>query len=290
MNSKLSTVLLLVAFVILTLSKSVYTVKETERAVLLRFGKVVDADLKPGLGFKIPYVHEVRRFDARILTLELKSEEYLTQEKKRLIVDSFVMWQISDVAKFFTATGGLTNNAQRLLAPRVNEGLRNKFGERKVHEVVSGEREQLMVELTQEINQHTLTQFGIKMLDIRVKKIDLPPTVSESVYNRMRAEREREAREHRSKGKELAEGIRADADRQVRIIQAEAYRKAEVIRGEGDAESAAIYSNVYSQERDFYAFYRSMIAYKNTFRAPNDIMLVSPNHDFFRYMTSAPSK
>lgn len=290
MNSKLSTVLLLVAFVVLTLAKSVYAVKETERAVLLRFGKVVDADLKPGLGFKIPYVHEIRRFDARILTLELKSEEYLTQEKKRLIVDSFVMWQISDVSKFFTATGGLTNNAQRLLAPRVNEGLRNKFGERKVHEVVSGEREQLMVELTQEINRHTLTQFGIKMLDIRVKKIDLPPTVSESVYNRMRAEREREAREHRSKGKELAEGIRADADRQVRIVQAEAYRKAEVIRGEGDAESAAIYSNVYNQERDFYAFYRSMIAYKNTFRAPNDIMLVSPKHDFFRYMTNAPSK
>ncbi len=284
MSNKLTGVLLFFVFVFAILSNVIYTVKETERAVKLRFGEVVDADLKPGIGFKLPVVHEIRRFDARISTLELKSEEYLTQEKKRLIVDSFVVWQISDVSRFFTAMGGLTNNAQRLLAPRVNEGLRNKFGERKVYEVVSGEREQLMIELTQEINKHTLTEFGIKILDIRVKKIDLPATVSESVYNRMRAEREREAREHRSRGKEFAEGIRADADRQVRIIQADAYRKAEIISGEGDAESAAIYAAAYNQDKEFYYFHRSMSAYKTTFGSVSDVLLVSPKNSFFRFM------
>ncbi|MCG8671442.1 MAG: protease modulator HflC [Pseudomonadales bacterium] len=274
--------LLVLAVVALVASSFFYTVKEYERGVLLKFGEIIEADLKPGLAWKIPVVHEPRLFDGRVLSLDLRPAEYLTQEKKRLIVDSFIMWRIDNIEKYFTATGGgLESQAQRLLAPRVNEGLRNKFGERTVYEVVSGEREELMVELTEEVNNKTREEFGIEVVDIRVKRIELPPTVSGSVYDRMRAEREREAREHRSKGKELAEGIRATADRERIEILAAAYKEAEQTRGAGDAESAAIYANAYNADAEFYEFFRKLQAYREVFSDKQDILVVKPEGDFF---------
>jgi membrane protease subunit HflC len=212
----------------------------------------------------------------------MRPAEYLTQEKKRLVVDSFLMWRIDNIEKFFTATGGgLEVQAQRLLAPRVNEGLRNKFGERSVYEVVSGEREELMQELTKEINEKTREEFGIEVVDVRVKRIELPPSVSGSVYQRMRAEREREAREHRSRGKEKAEGIKAEADRERVEILAKAYKEAEQTRGEGDAESAAIYATAYNKDREFYEFFRKLQAYREVFNSKDDIMVVKPDGEFF---------
>ena len=282
MSTRSLTILLVIAVAVFAASSCFYTVKEYERGVLLKFGEIIKPDLKPGLGWKIPVLHEPRLFDGRVLGLDMRPEEYLTQEKKRLIVDSFIMWRISNVEKFFTATGGgLEAQAQRLLAPRVNEGLRNKFGERTVYEVVSGEREELMVELTREVNKKTNEEFGIEIVDIRVKRIELPPTVSGSVYQRMRAEREREAREHRSRGKELAEGIKADADRQRVEILAKAYKQAEETRGLGDAESASIYATAYNKDREFYEFFRKLQAYREVFANKQDVMVIQPDGDFF---------
>ena len=282
MNSRSLTLLLIIALVLFFGSSFVYTVKEYERGVMLKFGEIIDADLQPGLGFKWPVINEPRLFDGRILTLDMRPAEYLTQEKKRLIVDSFVMWRIDNIEKFFTATGGgLEVQAQGLLAPRVNEGLRNKFGERSVYEVVSGEREELMLELTEEINKKTREEFGIEVVDVRVKRIELPPSVSGSVYQRMRAEREREAREHRSRGKEKAEGIKAEADRERVEILAKAYKEAEQTRGEGDAESAAIYAAAYNKDQAFYEFFRKLQAYREVFSSKQDIMVIKPDGEFF---------
>jgi len=229
-------------------------------------------------------MHQIKYFEGRRQILDASPEEFLTLEKKRLIVDSYIVWQIDNVERYFTATGGLERNAQVLLAPRVNNGLRAKFGKRTVHEVISGEREQLMKELTNELNDLTESELGIHVVDIRVKRVDLPSAASDAVYARMRAEREREAREYRANGRELAEGIQADADRQVRVIAAEAYRDAQKVKGEGDAIAAATYSGAFSADTEFYAFYRSMDAYRNTFRDKGDLILLEPDSDFFRYL------
>lgn len=284
MNTKSLIALLLIGAVVLVGSMCAYTVGQHQRGVLLRFGEIMENDLQSGLHFKLPW-EEQRLFDGRVMSLDLRPEEYLTQEKKRLIVDSFVMWRINDVTKFFTSTGGgLESQAQALLSPRVNEGLRNKFGERSVFDVVSGERESLMVQLTEEVNKQTLEGFGIEIVDIRVKRIDLPPSVSGSVYQRMRAEREREAREHRSQGNEQAEGIRADADKQRTVILAEAFNDAETIRGDGDAESAAIYADAYSKDKEFYGFHRSLQSYRTVFNDKSDVLVVEPKGEFFEIM------
>jgi len=288
MSPKSLVTLLVLVVLVLVASGVFYTVQQNQRGVLLKFGEVVNSDLEPGLHFKFPVVHEPRLFDGRILSLDLPPQEYITQEQKRLIVDSFVMWKIANVERYFTATGGgLQEQAQRLLAPRVNEGLRNEFGERTVIEVVSGQREELMDTLTQQVSVKTLVELGIEVVDIRVKKIELPPSVRASVYDRMRAEREREAREHRSKGKELAEGIRADADRQRTVILAEAYRQAQETRGGGDAKSAAIYANAYTRNPEFYQFYRSLDAYRGVFSNKRDVIVLGPEGEFFDYMKSA---
>lgn len=287
MNNKLNSILLVIASLLLIASNTFYTVKQSEYGVKLRFGRVVQANLAAGLGIKIPFVDNIRRFDSRAIALNLTSEEYITQEKKRLIVDSFIIWRIINVEKFYTATGGLLENAESLLRPRINEGLRNKFGERIIDDVVSGARETLTTDLTIDVNKRTTAELGIKVMDIRVKKIELPASVSGAVYSRMRAEREQEANEHRSRGKELAEGIRADADRQVRIIQAEAYRDAEAMRGTGDAQAANIYAKAYNADKNFYAFYRSLLAYRNSFSKPQDVLVVEPRGEFFRYMEKA---
>jgi len=285
MNSKFTLLIIVLALVGLGLSSSIYTIKENERGVMLKFGEVIKNDLQPGLGFKLPFMNEIRRFDSRVLVLDARPEEYLTKNKKRLIVDSYVMWKIDNVKRFYTATGGYQATAQRLLAPRVNEGLRNKFGERTKFDLVSGDkRDQLMDEVRIEVNRKAKDELGIVVLDIRVKRIELPPSVNESVYERMRAERQREARELRSEGKELAEGIRADADRQQRVIQADAYEQAEIVRGEGDATAARIYAKAYGSDPDFYKFTRSLSAYRTTFRDKGDVIVMNPKGEFFDFM------
>ncbi len=276
-----------IAIVVLALlfaSNSLFVIKELERGVKLQFGRIVEDNLKPGLGFKIPFVQEIRRFDGRVLVLDLDVQDYLTIEKKRLAVDSFVMWRITDVGKFYTSTGGVISQAQLLLSPRINEGLRNKFGELTFDEVISGKRDELMDNLTKEVDLLTRDAFGLSVLDIRVKKIELPPSVSDAVYNRMRAERDREAREYRSKGKEQYLKITSEADRNVRIVEARAFESAEKIRGDGDQEAARIYAEAYSSNREFYDFYRSMSAYKNSFSTKSDILLLEPKGEFFEYL------
>ncbi len=290
MNNKSLPLMILVIGALLLASNSLYIIKETERGVLLKFGELIDADLKPGLHIKAPMMHEVRKFDSRVLTLDARPERFLTIEKKGMIVDSFAKWRIKDVSTYYTATNGEENRAERLLAQQINEGLRNQFAQRSLQEVVSGERDQLMSDLTIQLNQFMNTKLGIEVVDVRVKRIDLPEQVSQSVFDRMTTEREREAREHRSKGKEQAERIRADADRQRTVIGAEAYRDAELLRGEGDAKASSIYANAYNKDPEFYSFVRSLNAYKETFKSKGDIMLVDPDSDFFRYFKDSKGK
>ena len=280
-------VLFVVLLGMLVASQTLFVVNETERAVVLKFGEIVRGDVKPGLHFKLPIVNEVKIFDARILTMDSRPQRYLTLEKKAVVVDSYVKWKIDSVVKFYQATSGDEIIANRILSSRVDTGLRNKFGERTMHEVVSGQRDQLMTGLRDELNEVAQNELGISIVDIRVKRIDLPPDVSESVYARMRTEREREAREHRSKGLELAEGIRADADRQQVVLEAEAQRDAEMIRGDGDAKAAAIYSNVYTQDPEFYEFYRSLQAYRESFNGSSDLFVLEPDSEFFKYLNSS---
>jgi modulator of FtsH protease HflC len=276
--------LFIVAVVVLAAYNCLYVVREIDKAVLLTFGEVTNVDVPPGLHFKIPGVHAVRIFDGRIQTLDADTESYLTAEKNYLEVDSFAKWRISNTARFYTSTSGDKSTAENLLAQRINAGLRNEFGVRSVHEVVSGQRDLLMTELTADLNAQVHDQLGIEVVDVRVKKIDLPPLVSDSVFQRMNTSRQEEAQELRSTGMEVAEGIRADADRQQIIIEAEAYRDAELIRGEGDAEAAAIYAAAFSKDPEFYEFTRSLNAYRETFRDSGDLLLLSPDSEFFRYL------
>ncbi|CBL45700.1 protease subunit HflC [gamma proteobacterium HdN1] len=290
MNPKILAVLVLCGLTLLFGPLFVKVVNENERGIMMRFGEITNGDLEPGLYFTIPMVREPRLFDARVLHIDMRPEEYLTQEKKRLIVDSFVMWKISNPSLYYTSTGGIPEQARRLLSPRINEGLRNKFGERTVYEVIAGERDQLVVDLVKSLNQKAQEELGIEIVDVRVNSIELPPSVVESVYNRMRAERDREAREHRSRGTELGEGIRADADRQRTIIMANAYKKAQEIRGEGDATATKVYADAYSADKEFYAFYRSLNAYMQSFAGGKDVLVLEPESDFFKYMKSSTGK
>ena len=270
----------------LLLLQSVYIVDQTERAVLLRFGAVSKADIAPGLHFKLPIAEDVKIFDARVLTLDSSPETYYTLEKKPLIVDSFAKWRIVDVPNYYTATSGDEARANRVLQERVNEGLRNAISRRDMHEVISGERDQLMQELTADLNRAMKEATGVEVIDVRVKRIDLPTEVSTSVYERMNSEREIEARQYRAQGQELALGIRADAERQTVVIEAEAYREAEQIRGDGDAESAAIYASAFNKDPEFYEFTRSLNAYATVFGEKSDMLVLDPNSEFFKYLKS----
>ncbi len=270
--------------VVLMLYLSFYTVQQYERAVLLRFGAVRVADVPPGLHFKLPIADEVKTTEARVLTVDSDPERYFTLEKKPLIVDSFVKWRVDDVETYYTATGFDDIAARLRIAERVNEGLRNQISRRDMHEVISGERDQLMRELTAQLDIDMRLEFGIRVLDVRVKRIDLPPEVSIAVYNRMNSEREIEAQQHRSAGRELALGINADADRQVVVIGADAYRQAEDIRGDGDARSAGIYAEAFGQDPEFYEFYRSINAYVKVFSSKRDVIVLDPKSDFFKYL------
>jgi len=272
---------------VIFISQSLFVVSEIERAVKLRFGEIVQFDVEPGLHFKWPIINSVRYFDSRILTLDAQPQRYLTSEKKALMVDSFIKWRVKDVAKYFTTTGGDEERAKRLLSQRVDTGLRNEFGVRTVKEVVSGERDQLMNSLTSMLDEIAQDELGVEVIDLRVKRIDLPLEVSESVYNRMRTERQRLARELRAQGNEVAEKIRATADKDKTVILADAYRMAEEIKGDGDAEATATYASAFTKDPEFYDFTRSLKAYQATFETKGDILLIDPDSDFFKYLDNS---
>src|SRR5690606_11626883 len=282
MNTKSFFTLIGLFIAAMVVSSSVYIVTEYERAVVLRFGRLENIDVPPGLHFKYPFADKVRKFDGRLLTADMRPEGFFTVENKRLIVDSYIKWRIKNVENYYKVTGGDEDVAAERLAQRVADGLRNQFGRRTLHEVVSGKRDELMQELTLSINSVSEDLLGLEVIDIRVKRIDLPTDVSDSVFARMAADREKEAREYRSKGKEQAEVIRADADRQRAVLEANAYRDAERLRGEGDARAAAIYAEAYNKDPEFYAFVRSLNAYTNTFNSKDDLLVVDPNSEFFR--------
>ena len=261
---------------------SIFTVDERQEAIKFQFGEIIEADYEPGLHLKIPFVNNVRKFDNRILTIDQKPERFLTQEKKDLIVDSYVKWRIKDVVQYFKTTQGDELTAGRLLYENINNGLRNEFGKRTIQEVISGDRTEIMGVMTAQASERAKS-LGIEVVDVRVKKVDYPERVSNSVYQRMRAEREREARDFRSKGHEASERIQADADRQRSVLVAEAYRDSEIARGEGDAGATDIYAAAFNQDREFYKFYRSITAYTKNFSSAGDVILLQPDSDYFRY-------
>lgn len=290
MSNKSLTALIVGVVLAIVLWNSFYIVSQTERAVMLRFGRIVEPDVKPGLHLKIPYVNSVRKFDARLMTLDTTTSRFLTLEKKALMVDSYAKWRVDDAERFYTATSGMKQIADERLARRLEAALRDQFGKRTLHESVSGQRDELMSLVTTSLNRAAQQELGIEVVDVRVKGIDLPREVNRSVFERMSSEREREAREHRAKGKELAEGIRADADRQRRVLLAEAFREAEELRGDGDAQAAAIYAGAYGQDREFYSFHRSLQAYRESFANKEDVLVLDPNSDFFRYLESSTAQ
>ncbi len=267
---------------ILLISMSVFTVDETQLAVRFRLGEIVEDDYEPGLHFKMPLINNVRKFDKRIQTLDAEPERFLTVEKKNLIVDSFVQWRISNVGRFYTSVAGDMRQANIRLDQIMKDEMRSEFSKRSLQSAVSGERGQIMDALTTSTNIEA-TQLGIDVVDVRIKRIDLPAEVSNSVYARMRAERERVARDFRSRGREAAERIEADADRQSTVIEAEAFRDAEKLRGSGDASAAEIYASAYTKDPEFYSFYRSLNAYRGSFTGQGDIMVLEPDSEFFRY-------
>ena len=274
---------------LLVLWMSVFTVDERENAILLKFGEITGSDYEPGIHLKMPFINNVVKFDRRILTIDQKPERFLTLEKKDLIVDSYVKWRIKDVVQYYKTTKGDEDQAGRLLYQNINNGLRDEFGKRTVQEVIAGDRTEIMGIMTSQASDKA-EKLGIEVIDVRIKKIDLPDRVSESVYRRMRAERERVAKEFRSRGAEAAERIRADADRQSQIIRAEAYRDSEIERGEGDAEATDIYAKAYNQDKEFYKFSRSLNAYKSNFSTSDDVILLEPDSDYFRYFKNPTGK
>lgn len=283
----LGTVLVGLIAGLLLLSLSAFSVDQREYALVFRLGEIVAVKKEPGLYFKVPLVDNVRYFDNRILTLNwVEPDRFLTSEKMNVLVDSFIKWRIVDPAKYYVSVKGDELQAERRLSQTVNDGLRAEFGKRTIHEVVSGERGQIM-DILRERADRDSRQMGIQVLDVRLRRVDLPQEVSESVYQRMEAERKRVANERRSLGASEAEKIRADADKQREVIVAEAFSEAQQIKGEGDAKAAEIYSRAYSKNPEFYAFYRSLDAYRNSFKSKNDVMVLEPNSDFFKYMRNS---
>lgn len=282
MSSKKLGTLIIAGLVVVGVSLSAFTVKEWELAIKLRLGEIVDADYKPGLHWLVPFVNNVKIFDGRIQTLDARPERFLTIEKKDVIVDSFVKWRIANVGQYYRSTGGNPVRTSSLLAERINTSLRDEFGKRTIVEVVSGERAEIMALLTKDADEKA-NELGVEVIDVRIKRIDLPKEVSGSVYERMRAERERVARDLRAKGDEAAERITAEADRQRTVILANAFKKAETLRGEGDAKAAAVYALAYETNSEFYAFYRSLSAYRSVFSNSGNMMVIKPDSEFFKY-------
>ena len=276
---------IIIALIILLLiaAFSLFRVEQWQQAVVFKFREIEKTDYKPGLHFRIPLVNTFQVFENRLLNLDQEAQRFITQEKKDVIVDYYAKWKISDVGKFYTISlGGDIAYANRLLGQRINRALRDEFGQKSVQEVVAGERGEIFSALSTTINQLP-QELGVTVVDIRTKRIDLPEEVSHSVYERMRAERLRVAKDFRARGGEAAERIRAAADRERAIILADAYRDAEIIRGEGDAQATSIYASAYNKDKEFYAMYRSLSAYKESFNAKNNILMLSPDADFFKY-------
>lgn len=284
MSNLMKAFLIAIAASLVVLGNTLYVISDFERGITTRFGEIIEADIKSGIHYKLPFIDEVLRFDARILTVDAQPASFFTIEKKRLIVDSYAKWRISDVETYYRALKGNERTAENRLAKRINDGLRNQFGTRTLREVVSGERDLLMKNITEDLNSTVLGSLGIEIVDVRVKRIDLPQEVSSQVFRRMTAERDKEAQELRSTGKEKAERIRASADRERTIEIANAYKDAEELRGEGDAKAAGIYAEAYQQDAEFYSFMRSLNAYKAAFSNKGDIMLIEPDSQFFKYL------
>lgn len=281
--------MLLVVLVVLFLlaTSSLYIVDQRQQAILFQLGEVVDVKTSPGLYFKIPLAQNVRYFDSRILTLDTaEPERFITSEKKNVLVDLFVKWRIIDVKQYYVSVRGDEMLAQTRLSQTVNSSLRDEFGNRTVHDVVSGERDKIMEIMRQKADADA-RKIGVEVVDVRLKRVDLPQEVSESVYRRMEAERKRVANELRSTGSAESEKIRADADRQREVILAEAYRKAQEVKGEGDAQASAIYAGAFQSNPEFYSFYRSLEAYKQSFKNKGDMMVLEPNSEFFKYLKNS---
>jgi len=277
--------------VLILLSLSLFVVDQRQNVIVLRFGEIVNVIKEPGLAFKMPLIDNVRYFDVRILTIDTpEPERFLTSEKKNVLVDLFIKWRIAEVEKYYISVGGDEMRAQTRLLQTINDGLRAEFGNRTVHDVVSGERDKIMEFMRQKANEDA-QKIGVEVLDVRLKRVDLPNEVSESVYGRMKAERTRVANELRSTGAAESEKIRADADKQREVIIAQAYREAQRKKGEGDAKASAIYARAYEQNAEFYSFYRSLEAYRQSFKNKSDVMVLEPNSEFFKYFkNSKPQK
>src|SRR5690242_9468465 len=283
MNNRLAAVLVVLLAVLLLASLSTFTVDQRQRAIVFQLGEIKEVISEPGLHFKWPLIQNVRYFDNRILTLDTQeTEPFMTSEKKNVLVDSFVKWRIDDLRLFYVAASGDEAQAANRLNGWVKSALFEEFGKRRVHDVISGERDKIM-EIVRERVSEDAKQLGIRIVDVRIKRVELPDEVRDSVYRRMEAERKSAASQARSQGFSEAERVRAEADRDREIIIAEAYRTAQRVKGEGDARASAIYAKAYSENPEFYAFYRSLDAYRNTFRGKNDVLVIDPSSEFFRY-------
>jgi len=282
-QARLLAVLLIVLLVVVTINSALYSVDERERVIVVRFGQVLRYDDKPGLHLKTPFLEEARYFPARILTMDADPQPFLTKEKKYVLVDSYVKWRIADPLKYYLTVGGSESKARQRLEQLINSGLRDEVNKRSVQSVVSTERPKIMPTVTASADKEA-RDLGIEVVDVRLQRVDLPDEVSQSVYQRMKAERSRIANGLRAEGAEAAEKIRAEAERKRDVTVAEAYRHAERVRGEGDARATEIYAGAYNRAPEFFSFYRSLNAYKESFKDKDDILIVDPSSDFFRYL------
>jgi membrane protease subunit HflC len=284
MNKKIGNVLIVAAIALILLSMSMFVVDQRQNAIVFQLGEIVSVKTSPGLYFKLPLMQNVRFFDSRILTLDTgEPERYITAEKKNVMVDSFVKWRIADVKQYYISVGGDEMRAATRLMQTINSSMREEFGKRSIHDVISGERDQIMQAVLQK-TEADASKIGVQVLDVRLKRVDFPTEISDSVYRRMEAERKRVANELRATGYADSEKIRADADKQRQVILAEAYRGAQKIKGEGDAKASALYGKAFSRNAEFYAFYRSLEAYKQSFKNKSDVMVLDPSSAFFKYL------
>ncbi len=284
-----------VLLVLLVIVNGLFTVQEYEQGIVLRLGKIVtdskgEADIKePGLNFKIPFVTTAKIFDIRLQTLDIESSRIVTSEKKDLLVDYYIKWKITDLPQFYKSTGGRIIRVQTLIEQKSNDGIRAEFGKRTIQEVVSGERRDIMALLREQVNE-SVEGLGVDVIDVRIKRIDLPTEVSATVFERMRSERARVATEHRAKGRAQAEAIRAKADATATVIVATATSESKIIRGNGDAIAAKIYADAYNKDPEFYAFYRSTKAYQQVFNSKKDLLVLKPDSHFFKYFGKLSNK
>jgi membrane protease subunit HflC len=287
MSPRINLIGAIVATILVVLAMSIFTVDQRQFALVFQLGEVKQVISEPGLNFKIPMIQNVRYFEKRIITLDNNDpERFITSEKKNVLVDSFIKWRIVDPKLYYISVGGDEARAKIRLNQTVNAGLREEFGKRLVHDVVSGERDKIMNQMREKADIDART-IGVQIVDVRIKRVELPNEVSDSVYRRMEAERKRVANELRSEGSAEAEKIRADADRQREVIVAEAYRDAQKAKGEGDAKATSIYAQAFAPNPEFYAFYRSLEAYRGSFRSKTDVLVVEPNSEFFKYMKNS---